>query len=184
MRLQERYKKIAVPEMMKNFSYKSVMGVPKLEKVVVNCGFGKTVIGKGSGEREKLEEYIAASLALITGQKPSLRPAKKSIAAFKLRKGAVVGAMVTLRKKRMYDFLEKLVQVVLPRSRDFRGISRESVTGQGDLSIGFKEYIPFPELKIEKEKGLFGLEAVISTTAKTKEEGLELLRLLGVPFKK
>jgi len=183
MRLVEKYKKEVVPEMMKRFGYKSVAAVPKLKKIVVNCGFGKMVIGKGSGDREKIEEYISSSLALITGQKPSLRKATKSIAAFKLREGMVVGATATLRRKRMYDFLEKLMWVVLPRSRDFRGIDPSCMTKQGDLSIGFKEYVPFPELKIEKEKGLFGLEVTISTSAKTKEEGMELLKLLGFPFK-
>ena len=183
LRLQEQYNKIVIPEMTKKFGYSSVMAVPKIKKIVVNCGFGKMVIGKGAGEREKAEAYIADSMAAITGQKPSLNKAKKSIAAFKLREGMAVGANCTLRKKRMFDFLEKLIWIVLPRSRDFRGIDQKSVTNQGDITIGFKEYVPFPELKVEKEKGIFGLEVTISTTAKTKEEGVELLRLLGFPFK-
>ncbi len=182
-RLQEQYKKIVVPEMMKKFGYRSIMAVPRIEKIVVNCGFGKMVIGKGSGDREKVEEHISSSIALITGQKPSLRAAKQSIAAFKLRQGMIVGAVATLRKKRMYGFLEKLIWVVLPRSRDFRGIDSTCVTKQGDFTIGFKEYIAFPELQIEKEKGLFGLEVTISTSARTKDEGVELLKLLGFPFK-
>ncbi len=184
MRLQEQYKKIAVPSMVKKFGYKSVMAIPKIEKIVVNCGFGKMIIGKGSGDREKIEEYISSSIALITGQKPTLKKAKQSIAAFKLRQGMVVGAVATLRKKRMYDFLEKLIWVVLPRSRDFRGIDSSSVTKQGDITVGFKEYVPFPELKIEKEKGLFGLEVTIATSAHIKDEGVELLKLLGFPFKR
>jgi len=184
LKLLEKYNKEAVKEMQKKFGYKSLMSVPKIQKIVVNCGFGKMVIGKGAGEREKAEEYISESLATITGQKPSLNKAKKSIAAFKLREGMAVGAHCTLRKKRMYDFLEKLIWVVLPRSRDFRGIEPKCVTNQGDITIGFKEYVPFPELRVEKEKGIFGLEVTISTTAKTKEEGVELLSLLGFPFKK
>ncbi len=183
-KLLEKYNKEAVPAMKKKFGYKSVMAVPKIQKIVVNCGFGKMVIGKGSGEREKIEEYISQSIASITGQKPSLNKAKKSIAAFKLREGMAVGAHCTLRKKRMYDFLEKLIWVVLPRTRDFRGIDAKCITKQGDITIGFKEYVPFPELKVEKEKGLFGLEITIATTAKTKEEGFALLELLGFPFKK
>lgn len=182
-KLLEKYNKEIAGEMKKRFGYKSVMAVPKIEKIVVNCGFGKTGAGKGSGEREKIEEHIAQSLATITGQKPSLNKAKKSIAAFKLREGVVVGAHCTLRKKRMYDFLEKLIWIVLPRTRDFRGIDRKCLTNQGDITIGFKEYVPFPELKVEKEKGLFGLEVTIATTAKTKEEGVALLELFGFPFK-
>ncbi len=183
-KLLEKYNKEVIKEMQKKFGYSSLMSIPKIQKIVVNCGFGKMVIGKGAGEREKIEQYISESLAAITGQKPSLNKAKKSIAAFKLREGMAVGAHCTLRKKRMYDFLEKLIWVVLPRSRDFRGIETKCVTNQGDITIGFKEYVPFPELKVEKEKGIFGLEVTISTTAKTKEEGVELLRSLGVPFKK
>lgn len=183
LKLSEKYNKEVVEAMKKNFGYKSIMAVPKIQKVVVNCGFGKTVVGKGAGEREKIEAYILESLATITGQKPSLNKAKKSIAAFKLREGMGIGAHCTLRRKRMYDFLEKLIWVVLPRTRDFRGIDPKCVTNQGDITIGFKEYVPFPELKVEKEKGLFGLEVTIATTAKTKEEGFTLLELMGFPFK-
>ncbi|MDD5433572.1 MAG: 50S ribosomal protein L5 [Candidatus Pacebacteria bacterium] len=182
-RLCEKYNKEVVPAMVKKFGYKSVMAVPRLSKIVVNSGFGKNIASKGSGEREKIEEYVAQSIETITGQKPSLRKAKKSIAAFKLRQGMVVGVSCTLRKQKMYDFLEKLIWVVLPRSRDFRGINMKAMTDQGDITVGFKEYVPFFELKVEKEKGIFGLELTISTTAKTKEEGTELLRLLGFPFK-
>lgn len=184
MKLLDKYNKEVMPSMMKSFGYSSSMAAPKIKKIVINCGFGKMVVGKSAGEREKVEEYISQSVAAITGQKPSLNKAKKSIAAFKLREGMAVGASCTLRKKRMYDFLEKLIWIVLPRSRDFRGVDQKSVTNQGDITIGFKEYVPFPELKVEKEKGIFGLEVTISTTAKTKDEGVELLRLLGFPFKK
>lgn len=182
MRLQQQYKKQVIPEMMKKFGCSNPMAVPKIEKVVVNCGFGKMVIGKGSSERDKLQDYILKSLALITGQKPALKKAKKSISTFKLRKGMGVGAQVTLRGKRMYEFLEKLIWLVLPRTRDFRGIPLKSISEKGDLTIGFKEYTPFPELSIEKEKGLFGLEVTVVTNAKNKEERVELLRLMGFPL--
>ncbi|OIO48974.1 50S ribosomal protein L5 [bacterium (Candidatus Gribaldobacteria) CG_4_10_14_0_2_um_filter_41_16] len=184
MTLQERYNKIAVPEMMKLFGYKSRMAVPRLDKVVVNSGFGKAVATKGSGERETIEKYISDNLAVITGQKPALRQAKKSIANFKLREGINVGAVATLRGQRMNDFLEKLIDLVLPRKRDFRGLSTASISRTGELSLGFREHILFPEVKIEKEKGIFGLQVVIATTAHTKDEALELFRLLGFPFER
>ena len=183
-KLLEKYNKETVSAMKEKFGYKSLMAIPKIQKIVVNCGFGKMVIGKGASERERAEQYILESLGAITGQKPSLNKAKKSIAAFKLREGMGVGAHCTLRKKRMYDFLEKLIWVVLPRTRDFRGVDPKSVTEQGDVTIGFKEYVPFLELKVEKEKGVFGLEITITTTAKTKQEGIFLLESLGFPFKK
>lgn len=183
-RLQERYNKIVVPEMMKMFGYKSPTAVPKISKLVVNSGFGKTVAGKSAGEREVVEKYISDNLAAIAGQKPSLRKAKKSIAAFKLREGINIGAMITLRGKRMYDFLEKLIYLVLPRKRDFRGLDPKAISRTGELSIGFREHILFPEVKIEKEKGIFGLEVVISTTARNKEEASELFKLLGFPMEK
>lgn len=184
LNLQEKYKKEVIPEMMKVFGYKSPMAVPRINKVIVNSGFGKAVSGKGSGEREIIEKYISDSLSVIAGQKPSLRKAKKSIAAFKLREGINIGAMVTLRDKRMYGFLEKLIGLVLPRRRDFRGLSPKSISKTGELSIGLKEHTIFPEIKIEKEKGIFGLEIVIATTARNKEEALELFKLLGFPLEK
>ncbi len=183
VRLSEQYKKVVVPAMVKRFGYKSVMAVPKIDKVVLNCGFGKMVSGKTSGEQEKIREHILESLALIAGQKPVLTKAKKSIATFKLREGTYIGAKITLRGEKMYAFLNKLINLVLPRTRDFRGIDEKSISDSGTLSIGFKEYTPFPEIKIEKEKGIFGLEVNISTTAKTKDEALELLKLMRVPFK-
>lgn len=184
MQLQAKYKKEVVPTMIQKFGYKSVMAVPKIKKIVVNCGFGGLVAGKGAGEREKIEEYISNSLAAITGQKPSLRKAKKSIAAFKLRAGVPVGLQVTLRNRRMFDFLEKLVAVVIPRMRDFRGIPLKSASEKGDLTLGFKEFTPFTEVRVEKEKGIFGLEVTVATTAKTRAEGIELLRLMGMPLQK
>lgn len=183
-RLREQYKKDVVPAMIEKFGYKNAMAVPKIEKVVVNCGFGKTIEGKGAGERKKIQEHISKNLALMTSQAPCAMKAKKSIAAFKLRQGVEVGLKVTLRDKRMYEFLEKLIWLVLPRSRDFRGIPLKSVPKTGDLTIGFKEYTPFPEVKVEREKGLFGFEITIVTSAKTKEERVALLRLIGFPLQK
>lgn len=184
MRLAEKYKKQIVFEMMKKFGYKSPMAVPKVEKISVNSGFGKMIVGKTSGEREKAQRHIVDCLSVITGQQPSLRQAKKSIAAFKLRANTPIGATATLRGKRMYQFLEKLINLVLPRMRDFRGIPLRSVTDKGDVTIGFKEITSFPEIKVEREKSLFGLEVTITTTSKTKKEGVELLRMLGMPLQK
>jgi len=183
MRLMEKYKKEVTPKMMEKFGYKSPMAVPRIEKIVVNSGFGRQISGKTSSEREKVIKNIVDTLALITGQKPTLRKARKSISSFKLRKGQPVGAKVTLRKKKMYDFLEKLILLVLPRMRDFKGIPLKSVDKEGNLTLGFKEYSPFPEVTLEKEKGVFGLEVTVVTTAKTQDEGIELLRLLGLPIK-
>ncbi len=184
MRLEEKYKKQILPAMMEKFNCKNKMAVPKLSKVIINSGFGNQVAGKGAGDRDKIAQVIVQKLALIVGQQPVLAKAKKSISSFKLREGVVIGAKATLRGKRAYQFLEKLIYLILPRQRDFRGIDEKAVTPQGNLTIGFKEYTPFPEVKIEKEKGLFGLEITIVTTAQTKEEGIELLKLMGLPFKK
>lgn len=184
MRLKDQYQKQIIPAMMEKFGYKSRMAVPRLEKVVVNCGFGKEVAGKGAGERIKYEQHILEYLKLITGQKPATRKAKKSIASFKLREGVVIGAQTTLRGKRMYEFLEKLLNLVLPRTRDFRGIALKSVPKTGDLTIGLKEFTPFPEVKVEREKGLFGLEITIKINSGTRKEKIELLRLLGVPLQR
>ena len=183
LRLSEKYKKEVIPAMMEKFGYRNPMAVPKIKKIIVNSGFGRMVIDKSSKEREKIQNQISNSLGLITGQKPALKRAKKSIASFKLRKGMAIGVQVTLRGKRMQEFLEKLVWLVLPRTRDFRGISPEQFDKEGNLTIGFKEYTPFPEIVIEKEKGIFGLEVTVVTTAKSKKEGIELLRLMGFPIK-
>jgi len=184
LRLQQKYKKEAIPAMMKKFGYKNPMAVPKIKKVVVNCGFGRTISGKTAKEREKIQEHIFNNLALITGQRPEWREAKKSISSFKLRQGMQIAARVSLGGRRMYDFLERLIWLVLPRTRDFKGISRHSVDQQGNLTIGFKEYTPFTEVTVEKEKGIFGLEVTVVTSAKSKEKGIELLRLMGFPIKK
>lgn len=183
LRLAEKYKREVIPEMMKKFGYKNPMAVPKIKKVVVNVGFGRMVIDKTSKEAEKIQKYIFNSLALITGQKPQRREAKKSISSFKLREGMTVGARVSLGGKRMYYFLEKLIGLVLPRTRDFKGLSPKAFDKEGNLTIGFKEFTPFPEISPEKEKGIFGLEVTVVTTAKNQEEGIELLKLIGFPIK-
>ena len=181
--LAEKYKKEVIPAMMKKFGFKSSMAVPKIEKVVLNSCFGREVATKTSQEREKTQNLVLQDLALISGQKPRVVKAKKSIAGFKLRTGIEIAAMVTLRKNRMYDFLERLIYLALPRSRDFKGIDPKSVDKKGNLTLGFKEHIIFPEIITEREKTIFGLEVTVATNAKNKEEGLELLKLLGFPIK-
>ena len=183
MRLREKYKKEVIPEMEKRFGYKNPMAVPKVEKIIVNTGFGRIATSKAAGDKKKTIDDILKSLSLITGQKPALRKAKKSISSFKLRKGMPVGAQVTLRNQRMYDFMEKLILLVLPRIRDFRGISVSKIDKEGNLTIGLKECTPFLELDFEKEKSIFGLEITIVTSAKTREEAVELFKALGFPIK-
>jgi len=169
--------------MMKKFGYKNIMVVPKIKKVVVNTSFGKLISGKTKEEQKKIFTFVLNDLALITSQRPILTKAKKSIAGFKIRQGLPIGAEVTLRKQMMYDFLERVIHIALPRSRDFQGINSKSVDSKGNLTIGIKEHIAFPEISIEKAKFIFGFEITVVTTAKTREEGLELLRLLGFPLK-
>ena len=181
MKLKDKYKKEVIPQMMEKFGYKSPMAVPKIEKVVVNCGFGREVTGKTSSEREKFIDNILNILAQITGQRPALTKAKESISSFKLREGIPIGAKVVLRKKRMYDFLEKLIWLVLPRTRDFKVVPLKSIDKEGNLTLGFKEYSSFPE--VVPEKGIFGLEVTVVTNAKSREEGIELLRLMEFPLK-
>jgi large subunit ribosomal protein L5 len=181
--LKEKYKKEVVPEMMKKFGYKNPMAVPSIKKVVLNSSFGKTVVGKTGGEREKIQDLITQDLSLIAGQATNLVKSKKSIAGFKLRENLEIAAVVTLRKERMWDFLERLIWLSLPRSRDFKGLNPKSVDGNGNLSIGFREHIFFPEIFTEKEKTIFGLEVTVVTNAKNKEEGLELYKLMGFPMK-
>ena len=182
---KDTYNKKAVPALIKKFSYTSSMAVPKLEKVVINTGLGHVISSKGPTEQVKfMNDVIAKDLAMITGQKPVATKAKKSIAGFKLRQGTLIGAKTTLRGSRMYDFIDRLINVVLPRSRDFRGLSIKSVDGNGNLTIGIKEHIFFPEISIEQIKQSFGLEITIVTTAHTKEEGVELFTQLGFPFQK
>jgi large subunit ribosomal protein L5 len=181
--LKEKYKKEAIPAMMKKFGFKNPMAVPSIKKVTINTCFGKDSVSKTGGERAKMQELIMQDLALISGQKPSLMKSKKSIAGFKLREGLEIAAKVTLRKDKMWDFIERLVYLILPRSRDFKGLEPKSVDKGGNLSIGFKEHIAFPEIFTEKEKTIFGLQVTVTTNAKNKEEGLELYKLLGFPMK-
>jgi large subunit ribosomal protein L5 len=183
LRLKYKYIKEVVPEMMKKFGYQNKMAVPKIEKVLVNTGFGRLISEKNGDERKKIQEAILNDLVLICGQWPILTKAKKSLSDFKTRKGVAIGAMVTLRRKRMSDFLERLIHIALPRSRNFRGIEISSFDQKGNLTIGLREHIVFPEILPEKAKNIFGLEITIVTTAKNREEGIELLRLMGFPIK-
>ena len=182
--LKKKYIEKVIPEMMKKFGYKNVMAVPKVEKVIINTGFGKRVSGKTSDEQKKIEKTIMNDLGLITGQSCVLTKAKKSISGFKLREGMAVGAKVTLRGKRMYDFLDRVIHIVLPRGRDFQGILIKSIDGSGNLTFAIKEHITFPEIEPEKARNIFGLEVSVVTTGKNKEQGLELLRLSGFPIRK
>lgn len=177
MGLQEEYKKEILPKLKEKFGYKNNLEAPKLSKVVVNAGFGRHM---------KEKAYIDAvvdGLTRITGQKPVLTKAKKSISSFKIREGNVIGACVTLRGKRMNDFVEKMIHVSFPRVHDFRGISDKSVDQQGNMTVGFKEHLAFPEIKADDVENVYGLEVCLNTTAKSRDEGLELFRLMGFPFK-
>lgn len=182
--LQEKYKKEVIPRMMEKFGCKSPMAVPRIEKVVVNTGFGRLIAGKTKEEQKKIYDPILEDLILICGQKVVLTKAKKSISSFKTREGMPLGAMVTLRGKMMFDFLERLIHIGIPRSRDFRGIEPKSIDRKGNLTLGIKEHIAFPEIMPERVKTIFGLEVTVVTTARNKEEGLELLKLLGFPIKR
>lgn len=176
--LKEQYEKEVVPAMMKKFGYKSIMEVPKLNKVVLNIGLGDIK------ENPKSLEGAISDLTQITGQKPVVTKAKKAIAAFKIRAGVNIGAKVTLRNGKMYDFVYKLFNVALPRVRDFRGVSADSFDGRGNYSMGIKEQIIFPEIEYEKIDKIRGMDIIFVTTAKTDEEAKELLTLLGMPFRK
>lgn len=175
--LKEFYEKEAVPNLTKKFNYKNIMQVPKLEKVVLNMGLGEAI------QNIKLLDAAAEELQIIAGQHPVITRAKKSIAAFKLREGMPIGCMVTLRRNRMYDFFYKLVNVALPRVRDFRGISGKAFDGRGNYSLGIKEHIIFPEIDYDKIDKIKGLNISVVTSARNDEEGKELLRLLGMPFR-
>ena len=183
LRSKEKYKKEIVPAMMQKFGYKSTMAIPKIEKVVVNAGFGGLISGKTSEEQKKIYEIILNDLSLICGQRPILASAKKSISSFKTRKGMPVGARVTLRGKLMYDFLDRIIHIALPRSRDFRGIDQKSFDRKGNLSLAIKEQIAFPEILPEKAKINFGFGITIVQNAKTREEGITLLKMFGFPIK-
>ncbi|MBW1659042.1 MAG: 50S ribosomal protein L5 [Deltaproteobacteria bacterium] len=175
--LFEKYQKEVVPVLVKKFKYKNVMQVPRLEKIVVNMGLGEAV------QNIKILDHAVKELRDITGQQPVITRAKKSIAQFKLREGMPIGCMVTLRKDRMYEFFNRLVNVALPRVRDFRGISPKSFDGRGNFAMGIKEQIIFPEVDYDAIDKIKGFNVVIATSAETDEEGREMLKLLGMPFK-
>lgn len=177
-RLKEKYVKEITPALMSKFNYKSVMQVPKLEKIVINMGVGDAV------QNAKALDNAVEELGLITGQKPLITRAKKSIAGFRLREGMPIGAKVTLRGERMYEFFDKLVSVSLPRVRDFRGISKKSFDGRGNYTLGVKEQLIFPEIDYDKVSKVRGMDIVIVTTANTDEEARELLTQFGMPFQK
>ena len=177
-RLMERYQNEVVKSLMEKFNYSSKMQAPKIEKIVLNIGVGDAV------SNSKLLDEAVNELTLISGQKPVITRAKKSIAGFKLREGAPIGCKVTLRGERMYEFLDKLVNISLPRVRDFRGVSNNSFDGRGNYTLGIKEQLIFPEINFDKVNKLRGMDIVFVTTAKTDEDGHELLAQLGMPFKK
>ena len=175
-RLQEKYLKEVVPAMTEKFGYKNVMELPKIEKIIINMGVGEAV-----GNSKALDSAVE-DLTVIAGQKPILTRAKKSLAAWKLRAGMPIGCKVTMRGTRMYQFLDKFVNIALPRVRDFRGVSGKAFDGRGNYSVGLKEQLIFPEIEYDKIDKVRGMNIIVVTTAKTDEEAKELLRLLGMPF--
>lgn len=175
-RLKEKYLQEVAPAVMQKFNYKNIMEVPKLDKVVVNIGMGEAV------QNPKALDGAVADIRTITGQKPVITKAKKSIAAFKLRAGMPIGTKVTLRSEKMYEFVDKLFNVALPRVRDFRGVSPKGFDGRGNYTLGLKEQLIFPEIEYDKVDQIRGMDIVFVTTAKTDEEARELLRLMGMPF--
>jgi large subunit ribosomal protein L5 len=175
--MHERYRADVIPSLMKRFGYKNQMAVPKLTKVVVNIGFGE------ASQNVKLLDVAVVELGQITGQKPVVTRAKKSIANFKSRKGMPIGCCVTLRGETMYEFMDRLCNVVLPRVRDFRGLPANSFDGRGNYTLGLKDQLVFPEIDYTRVDKIKGLNISMTTTAKTDEEGRELLKLLGVPFR-
>jgi large subunit ribosomal protein L5 len=176
-RMKDLYQENAVPALMKRFGYQNRMEVPRLEKIIINMGLGEAI------QNIKILDSAVQELSQITGQKPIITKAKKSIAQFKLRTGMPIGCMVTLRKERMYEFFNRLVNVALPRVRDFKGLSGKSFDGRGNYALGIREQLIFPEIHYDKIDKVKGMNIVIVTTAKTDEEGKELLRLLGMPFR-
>jgi len=176
-RLKTKYKSDVVPAMMKEFSYKNSMQVPRLAKITLNVGLGEAT------QNIKVVDAAVAEITLITGQKPVVTHAKKAIANFKLREGVPIGCMVTLRQERMYEFLDRLIHVALPRVRDFKGVSEKAFDGRGNYTMGITEQIIFPEVDIDKVNKITGMDITFVTTAKTNEEAYELLKELGMPFK-
>jgi large subunit ribosomal protein L5 len=177
-RLRQRYHDVVVPALMKEFQYKNPMQAPKLVKVVLNVGLGEAITNA------KALDHAAEELGKITGQRPVITKAKKSIATFKLREGMSIGCMVTLRRERMYEFLDRFINAALPRIRDFKGVSSKSFDGRGNYTVGIKEQVIFPEIEFDKVDSVHGLDIVIVTTAKTDEEGRALLGHLGMPYRK
>jgi large subunit ribosomal protein L5 len=177
-RLKLRYREEIVPTLMKEFNYSSVMQAPRIEKIAVNIGLGEAL------QNSKALEAAAGDLAIVTGQKPVITKARNSIAAFKLREGMPIGVKVTLRSDRMWDFLDRLINVVLPRQRDFQGVSPDAFDGRGNYSLGLREQLVFPEINYDKVDKIRGMEITIVTTAKTDEEARRLLALMDMPFKR
>ncbi|MCY6371547.1 50S ribosomal protein L5 [Clostridium ganghwense] len=175
-RLQEKYNNEVVPALMEKFGYKNIMQVPKLEKIVINMGVGE------AKDNSKVLESAISDLQIIAGQKPVLTRAKKSVANFKIREKMPIGCKVTLRKQKMYEFADRLMNIALPRVRDFRGVSAKSFDGRGNYALGVKEQIMFPEIEYDKVDKVRGMDIIFVTTAKTDEEARELLRYLGMPF--
>jgi len=177
-RLREKYSKEVIPGLMEKFQYKNIMEVPKLEKVIINMGIGE------ARDNPKLLESAVQEMTLIAGQKPVVTRAKKSIANFKLREGMPIGVKVTLRGERMYEFLDKLMNIALPRVRDFRGVSPTAFDGRGNFALGIKEQLIFPEIEYDKVESIRGMDIIVVTTAETDEEAKSFLELMGMPFKK
>jgi large subunit ribosomal protein L5 len=177
-RLLEKYRKEIVPEMMKTFKYTNTMEVPQLSKVVINVGLGEAV------QDIKFLEATVNEIAMMTGQRPTITKAKKAIANFKIRKGSAVGCKVTLRRARMYEFLDRMISVAIPRIRDFRGLPVKSFDQGGNYAFGLNEQLIFPEVEVDKVVKVHGMDIIVCTTAKTKDEAFELLRLIGIPFEK
>lgn len=177
-RLKERYQKEIIPALLKEFNYKTVMQVPRITKIVVNMGLGEAV------QNIKVIDSAVEELSIITGQRPVVTRAKKSEAGFKLRTGMSVGCMVTLRGERMYEFLDRLLNIALPRVRDFRGVSPKSFDGRGNYNLGLKEQLIFPEIHYDKVDAVRGMDVAVCTTAKTDEEARSLLEKMGFPFRR
>ncbi|BFU96019.1 MAG: 50S ribosomal subunit protein L5 [Nitrospira sp.] len=176
-RLRDMYREQVIPALMKEFGYKNLMQVPKLERIVLNVGMSEAT------QNVKLLESAATELGMITGQKPIITKAKKAIAGFKLRQGMPIGTKVTLRNRRMYEFFDRLVTLALPRIRDFRGVSPKAFDGRGNYTLGLKEQLIFPEIKYDEVASIHGMDITIVTTARTNDEGKALLRQLGMPFR-
>ena len=177
-RLLETYRKEVVPALMKRFGYKNTMQVPRLEKVAINCGVGAAT------QDTKILETVVRELTIIAGQKPAITRSKKAISNFKLRENIAIGCKVTLRKEKMFEFMDRLISLAIPRVRDFRGVSDKSFDGRGNYTLGLKEQIIFPEIDVDKVERIFGMDITFVTTAKTDEEAYELLKGFGMPFRK